>query len=239
MHTGTLYGIGVGPGDPDLITIKGVKVLNSVDVIFAASSSKNNYSQAVNIISTHLKKDIPINILKFPMTRERKILENAWHHNAKQIIKTLKDGKDAAFLTLGDPLTYSTFGYIMKSIKSLYSEAVIKIIPGITAFNAATACIKRELVEAEESFAVVSGACGPEKLKNVIEHVDSVVVLKVYRKYREILSVIDEMGLSSASVLVSNCTTDREMIVNDLNEGVDFQPGYFSLLLIRKKWLNE
>jgi precorrin-2/cobalt-factor-2 C20-methyltransferase len=108
--TGTLYGIGVGPGDPDLIPLKAVKILNRVPVIFAAASSKNDYSQAVAIAKPHLPADVRVRLLHFPMTKSLAEKEAAWQANARIIIAELEKGLDAAFLTLGDSMTYATYG---------------------------------------------------------------------------------------------------------------------------------
>ncbi|RLB04925.1 MAG: precorrin-2 C(20)-methyltransferase, partial [Deltaproteobacteria bacterium] len=104
MATGTLYGIGVGPGDPELVTLKAIKVLKKVDLVFAASSTKNHYSLAMNIVSRFVEKSIPVIFLKFPMTRDRTVLEKAWDANAKEILSHIRKGKDVAFITLGDPM---------------------------------------------------------------------------------------------------------------------------------------
>ena len=106
--TGTLYGIGVGPGDPDLITIKAAKILNRVDIVFAAASTKNDHSLAVNIAREHIPADATVVRLKFPMTRDKNQTRKAWKEHAHTIIAELEKGRNVAFLTLGDSMTYST-----------------------------------------------------------------------------------------------------------------------------------
>ena len=131
MKYGTLYGIGVGPGDPELITLKALNTLGRVAVVFAAASSGNKYSLAVEIASPHLKEGVPVVHLGFPMTRDtRRSLPTHGRKMAEKVAEALKNGKDAAFITLGDPLTYSTFGYILENIREMHPEIPIKIIPG-------------------------------------------------------------------------------------------------------------
>ena len=234
MKNGTLYGIGVGPGDPELITLKAVKILKTMDVVFAAASTKNSHSLAMEIVSPHLKKDIPVVRLGFPMTRDQNTLNMAWQENARKVVDTLKDGKDAAFITLGDPMFYSTFGYVMRTIKETSHDIPIKIIPGITSYQAGAAASGRVLAEAEESFTVISGALGAEKLKQAINYTDNLVILKVYRNYREIMGALEEMGLTSKAILISRCGLDGEEIVYDLKKRPETTPSYLSLLLTRK-----
>ena len=235
MKIGTLYGIGVGPGDPELLTLKAIKILNHVDIVFAASSTKNKHSLAVNIASQHLRKDIPVTLLGFPMTLEKKQLVSAWEKNAQQVIDALKKGQEAAFLTLGDPMTYSTFGYLMRTIKEMEPDVPIKIIPGITSFQAGAAAAGHVLAEAEESFTVISGALGAENLKQVINHTDNIVILKVYRNYKEIMDTLDHLDLKGKATLISQCGLKDEEIVHDLKERPDELPPYLSLLIVNKK----
>jgi precorrin-2/cobalt-factor-2 C20-methyltransferase len=235
MNYGTLYGIGVGPGDPDLITLKAANILKRVSVVFAAASTKNDHSLAEKIVTPHLKETVPIVRIKFPMTRDRKKLTHAWQENAEKLINTLIKGQDAALITLGDPMTYSTFGYIMRTIHDKAPYIRIKVIPGITSYQAASASVGWVLAEGEESFTVVSGALGAERLKEVIDHTDNVVILKVYRNYKEIMDTLDQLDLSSRSILISRCGLDGEKIVKNLEKLPDSVPPYLSLLLIRKK----
>ncbi len=161
MTAGTLYGIGAGPGDPQLITLKALEILKRVKFVFAASSTRNTYSLAVGIVSPFLGEDVSVELVGFPMTHNKTELRAAWKDNARKILKHLRKGKDAAFVTLGDPMTYSTFGYIMQTIRETDPDVPIEIIPGITSYQAgAAAC--RVLAEAEESFTVISGPWAPK-----------------------------------------------------------------------------
>ena len=234
MKNGTLYGVGVGPGDPDLITLKAINILRRVAVIFAAASTKNSHSLAEKIVSPHLKEGVPVAPLGFPMTRDKKMLASAWRENARKVVETIKKGKDAAFITLGDPMIYSTFGYIMHTIKETDPDIPIEIIPGITSYQAGAAAAGQILVEAEESYAVISGAFGSQKLKDIIDHTDNVVMLKVYRNYKEILDTLNQLDLTAGSVLISRCGLNKEEIVGDLRDRPDTTPPYLSFLIIKK-----
>jgi len=234
MKNGTLYGIGVGPGDPDLITVKAIKTLGRVAVVFAAASPNNSHSLAEKIVSRHLSKGVPIERLDFPMTRDQERLTTAWRANARKVIDTLENGLDAALVTLGDPMTYSTFGYLMRTIRETAPDLPIKIIPGITSYHAGSASAGRVLAEGEESFTVVSGALGAEKLKKIVQHTDNVVVMKVYRNYKEIMDTLNDLNLTSRSILISHCGLEEEEIIRNIADRPDEVPPYLSLLLIRK-----
>jgi precorrin-2/cobalt-factor-2 C20-methyltransferase len=231
---GTLYGIGVGPGDPELITLKALKVLEKRPHIFAAASSKNTYSLALDIIHSHLN-GAPVEQLSFPMTRDPKVLQEAWDKSARRVLEVLAEGRDAAFITLGDPLTYSTFGYLLKTIKGLDPTVRVITIPGITSYQAAAALTQTPLGEGEGSFLVVSGARGAAKLREVIHRTDTVVLLKTYRNTDDILATLEELGLMDRAVCVSRCGLDGETVVEDVRSLKGRPLPYFSMIIVRKE----
>jgi len=231
---GTLYGIGVGPGDPELITLKALKVLEKRPHIFAAASSKNTYSLALDIIQSHLN-GAPVEQLPFPMTRDPEVLQEAWDKSARRVLEVLADGSDAAFITLGDPLTYSTFGYLLKTIKALDPAVQVITIPGITSYQAAAALTQTPLGEGEGSFLVVSGARGAAKLREVIDRADTVVLLKTYRYTDDILAALEELGLTDRAVCVSRCGLDGETVVQDVRTLKGQPLPYFSMIIVRKE----
>jgi precorrin-2/cobalt-factor-2 C20-methyltransferase len=232
--TGTLYGIGVGPGDPELITLKALKVLQRVPHIFASCSTKNNYSLALNIVRSHLN-GAGLEHLPFPMTRDRRALEEAWEKNARRVLEVLGQGMDAAFVTLGDPLTYSTFGYLLKTLKRLQPDTPIITIPGITSYNAAAALSHIPLTEGEESFYVISGASGPGNLRKAIGQTDNVVVLKTYRHFQEIYHTLEELDLLDRATCVSRCGLEGETVVENLRDLKGQEMHYLSMIIIKKK----
>jgi len=231
---GTLYGIGVGPGDPELITLKALKVLQRVPQIFASCSSKNNYSLALNIVRRHLN-GAGIEHLPFPMTRDSQVLAEAWEQNARRVLEVLDAGKDAAFVTLGDPLTYSTFGYLLKTLKRLRPEARVVTIPGITSYSAAAALTHTPLTEGEESFYVVSGALGAGRLREVVEKSDNIVMLKTYRNFGEIYQALEELDLLDRATCISRCGLEGETVVENLRDYQGQPMPYLSMIIIKKK----
>jgi precorrin-2/cobalt-factor-2 C20-methyltransferase len=232
--TGTLYGIGVGPGDPDLITLKALKVLHRVPHIFASCSTKNSYSLALSIVRCHLN-GAGIERLPFPMTKDPQVLASAWERNARRVMEVLDTGTDAAFVTLGDPLTYSTFGYLLKTLKRLAPEVRIVTIPGITSYSAAAALTHLPLTEGEESFHLVSGALGAAKLKEIIDKSDNIVMLKTYRHFDEIYRALEDLDLLDRTTCISRCGLEGETVVENLRELKGRALPYLSMIIIKKK----
>lgn len=233
-NKGILYGVGVGPGDPELITLKAARLLGSVSRVYAAASTKNSYSVSLSIVQPHLAPGVAPVVLAFPMTRDREALDRAWEANARTVLADLDAGRDAAFLTLGDPSTYSTFGYLLRTLRRLDPAVRAEVVPGVTSYAAAAALAGEPLAEADQTLAVVSGVCGGDSLRRAAASADSLVVLKAYKRFDDIRAALAEADLLRDAVLVSACGLDGENLVRDL-AGVEQTPPYFSLVLARKR----
>ncbi len=234
QETGTLYGIGVGPGDPDLIPVKAVKILGNADIIFAAASTKNQYSRAVEIARPHIPPAVRIKMLSFPMTRDPQIRHRAWKENTQIILEALRQGLDAVFLTLGDCLTYATYGYILREMSRMAPEINIVTIPGITSYQAAAARVNLPLVEDEQSLLIVSGAQGGNNLRQACRLAENVVIMKAYRNTGDIVAALSETGMVANSVAVSNLGMKDEKVIPDIDRLADRKPSYWTLVIAKK-----
>ncbi|WP_018125845.1 precorrin-2 C(20)-methyltransferase [Desulfovibrio oxyclinae] len=233
MQRGTLFGVGVGPGDPELLTFKAVRVLSDADVIFAASSTKNDYSTALGIARPHMKPDAQIVQLGFPMTREGGELRRAWEKNAQKVDEVLASGRNAAFLTLGDPLTYSTFGYLLRTLLDMAPDTRIETVPGITSYQAAAAKVGAPLCESGENLVVIPGVCSPEELEQALDSADNAVIMKTYRNFSAIRDTLEQLRLAEDTVLVSRLGMEGESVLMDIKDA-PVKPHYFSLAIVKK-----
>ncbi len=231
---GTLYGVGVGPGDPDLITVKALDTLRKVSVIFAAFSPKNDYSLAEQIVRAHLP-DAHVERMDFPMTRDDEVLQEAWTRNATRAIEVARSGRDAAFATLGDPLIFATYSYLLRTVKRLAPDTPITTVPGITSFQAAAALTGTPLSEGEESFHLISGANGGATLRRIIETSDNVVMLKTYKRFDDIYAGLEELDLLDRAICISRAGLDGQTMVQDMRSLKGKTMPYLSLVIIKKK----
>lgn len=234
MTTGTLYGIGVGPGDPELVPLKAVRILGEVDLVFTAASTKNDYSLAEDIVRAHIPAGTVTEKLEFPMSKDKTVMESAWRQNAGHIAQRLSDGKSAAFLTLGDPLTYSTYGYILRYLKAEWPQVRVVTVPGITSYQAAAAAVNEPLVEGEESLVIMSGVHGGERLLEMGGVPENVVFMKAYRNVNGICRALQQAGMADNSVAVSNCSRADETIYWDLCQAEDQIPNYWTLVIAKR-----
>lgn len=237
-QNGKLYGIGVGPGDPDLLTLKAVKVLQKVSVVFTAASSKNDYSLALEIARAHIPADARVHPLAFPMTRDIAAKKAAWAANADIVADYLQQGRDAAFLTLGDSLTFSTFGYLLRQLRERYPGLDVETVPGITSYQASAAALNMPLVEGEESLLVLSGAEGGSRLREQTFSPDNVVFMKAYRNVPSICEALDEAGMLGQAAGVVSCSLPGEELIRDVTDLLHREPNYWTLIIAKKSRSN-
>jgi precorrin-2/cobalt-factor-2 C20-methyltransferase len=230
---GHLYGIGVGPGDPDLLTLKAAKILGRVDVILAASSTKNDDSLALDIARPHLAPGARIIRLGFPMSRDEDTLVAAWEDNARLVLAELEQGHDAAFLTLGDPLLYSTFAYLLRTLRRLAPEQPVTVVPGITSFQAVAAATETVLAESAQNLLVLPGIRDAGELRKSLDGADNAVILKAYTNFAAIREELRTFTAPTHCVFASRVGMKEEFITRSLDEAPD-NPTYLSLLLLTR-----
>ncbi len=239
--SGVLYGVGVGPGDPDLLTLRAVECLRRADIILAAASPRNEHSLALSIARPHLRDDANVLRLDFPMTRDKATLREAWSKNAALTANELRAGKNAVFLTLGDPLIYSTFGYLLRAVRTLMPGVRVDIVPGVTSFQAAAAATQSILCEGEESLHILPGILDKNALGEHLDKNGNAVILKAYRNFPAIRACLEEHGRDDA-LLVSRLGLEGERIrplralheAGEAGEAAE-TPPYLSLVLAGRK----
>lgn len=231
MKTGILYGIGVGPGAPDLLTLRAVNALAKVNVILAAASPKNDYSQALEIARPHLPEKIRIERLAFPMTRDKALLSVAWQKAAQTAVEILDGGANAAFLTLGDPLIYSTFSYLLAAARKIRADLPVRVISGITSFQAAAATCQLSLCEGQEHLQLVSGIAPEAELQKLLARPGPAVILKAYRNFAAIKEALTQTGRADNAILASHVEQQRCKIQHGLASNAALP--YMTLILSR------
>ncbi len=232
---GTLYGVGVGPGDPELLTVKAIHILGKVDIIFTAASPGNDYSIAQKIATPYLKPGIEVRRLNFPMVdrNDKVTLTSTWRANAEKIAIVLQQGLSAAFLTLGDPLIYSTYSYILPYLTEILPTSAIVTIPGITSYQLAASRLNQPLVSGLESLTILSGVENPEKLDHFLNKSDNVAILKTYRSFDQIMTLLQRKNLTGRAALFSHLGLAGEEIHVDLKNHPPTEPPYLSLMIVK------
>ena len=225
--SGTLYGVGVGPGDPELLTLKAVRIIQESDIIAIPSDNKKN-CVAYKIASGAIPKleDKEIMYISMPMTKDEESLKKSHENGADQIIEKLKKGKNVAFLTLGDPVIYSTYIYVHKIVLSKNYNA--QIISGIPSFCAAAAKINEGLVEKSEQLHIVPASYQIDK---ALELPGTKVFMKSGKKIESVKEKIKTSNVKAT--MIENCGMENEKVYRDINE-VKENASYYSLIIVKE-----
>lgn len=226
---GKLYGIGVGPGDTELLTLKAARILKTVPVVFTPKSSKEKESIALSIVRPILEerndyKRLMLVTPIFPMIEDKEELEKIWTSASEMIAQYLDSGRDVAFITLGDPSVFSTYAYVQKRLIENYE---IETVPGITSFTACAAARNKALVEQNQILSIVPKI--DDRVEQVLEYSDSVVLMKASRNTSELEKTIEKKERQKEIYSVQNCTRENEKII----EGFSNEKPYLTTTIIK------
>ncbi len=223
---GILYGVGVGPGDPELLTLKAVRIIKECDIIAIPTADKETCT-AYNIVKQALPDIDGKEVLSIvmPMTKDKEKLEESHRNGAEIIEEYLQKGLKVAFLTLGDPTVYSTYIYVHKLIiKDGYTT---EIINGIPSFCAVAARLKEGLVENSEQLHIIPSSYS---IQNALNLPGTKVLMKAGKKLGEVKEQLRASGVSAA--MVENCGMEEEKVYGTL-EDIPEEAGYYSLIIVK------
>ena len=231
---GKLYGVGVGPGATDLITLRGVNVLNKVDVLGIPRSSEKVRPFAWRVCKPVVKENPSQEklFLHFPMTKDHRVLIPAWKKAFDEIYSRLKQGLDLAFITQGDPSVYSSWMYILDEFSEKFPQIEIEIVPGVSSITAVPAVLKKPLADGKEQFCVLPATYGIADLPQLCEHFDTIILTKVGRMIPQLVEVLERLNLLDQATYVSYATTEDQIIVEDIKSIKNDSCAYFSMVQI-------
>ena len=221
-----LYGVGVGTGNPELITLKALRILQSVPIIAYPASSEGN-SFARSIVAEFLKGnqiEVPI-VLPFKL---EKSAQPFYDKAAEVLAEHLNNGRDVAVLCEGDPFFYGSFMYLFNRLSSQF---VTEIIPGISSVMASAAMIGVPLTYRNDAFMVLSGILSQEVLQEKLKVADAAVIIKLGRNFSKVKQVLQELGLVERAKYIENATRENQRILSVDEVEADTVP-YFSLIVI-------
>jgi precorrin-2/cobalt-factor-2 C20-methyltransferase len=242
---GKFIGIGVGPGDPELITIKAVKALKMVDVVSVPKAHADTPSIALGMVKHILeerKKPPEVLELVFPMTKDELEVKRLWAKNAGIVAEKVENGKVIAFITLGDPMFYSTFIYLFQSLRQKYPEVKLEIIPGVTSLTACAASAKIPLAEKEEVIAIIPSDFDYKLIEETAKHADNLVFMKCAHRFKDLVPILERSSFTKNSTitLVRRCSMPEEqVIVGKLGDVQSWEipEDYFSMAIVKRSEL--
>jgi precorrin-2/cobalt-factor-2 C20-methyltransferase len=235
MTAGTLFGIGIGPGDPDLITVKGAALLSCCRHVVVPKASRSSESVALSIVKKHLNPGATIHEVVFPMVTRKEILEEKWRESADRVAEILVTGEDVCFPTLGDTFLYSTYIYLVRSLRENHPEAPIVTVPGVNAFSAVAAAAGFPVGEGRQPVTIIPAADDFTELRGALTRGGTVVIMKVGKRLPTILELLEEYNALDTSVFAAHVGMENEHVETDLRKlrGAGEEVGYLSIILTR------
>ena len=230
-----LYGIGVGPGDPELLTVKAARLIRAAPVVFVPVREAGAVSLARTIAGPHLGgawQDVIE--LKYPIVRDAARLAAAWAANADAIASRVAAAGCGVFLTEGDPLLYSTFIHTLAALRERQPGLRVEVVPGVTSFTAAAAVAGMPLAIGDERIAIVPVVHDQGALVEALRRFDTVVFLKVSTAFETLLEALDASGRMAEAVWVRRAGWPEQEIERDLQRLRGQRPDYFSLVIVRR-----
>lgn len=232
MALGILYGISVGTGDPELITVKGLRLLQKAPVIAFPAGVGNQWGMAEQIISPWLTADQHKLPLSFPFVQDEQVLLRAWQEAAEQVWQYLQRGQDVAFACEGDVSFYSTFTYLAQTLSQLHPEAIVQTVPGVCSPMAAASALGLPLTVRSQRLAVLPALYSVGELERVLEWADVAILMKVSSVYEQVWQVLAKHNLLEQAWIVERATLPTQVIYHNLRDRPQLSLSYFSLLLV-------
>lgn len=232
--TGVLFGVGIGPGDPDLVTLKAVRVIQRASTV-VTPKSVGKPSLARRVIESWVdpaKQELLE--VGFPMQSGPEHRAQSRVEAGRQIVRRLRQGKDVACVTVGDPLLYSTFIHLFRHVTEALPHIAVEVIPGVTSLTACAAAAQIPLACEDERVAVLSATADLSDLDMVLDRFDGVVVLKVGAARERVMAALEKRGLRDRAVLVEWCGTPQQRIMTRVEDWGGAALSYFSTLIVRK-----
>ena len=240
-ETGRFYVVGVGPGDPELLTLKAARLLDACSSWLAPAAKAGGDSTALTIVQGSVSTEGK-NILvhHFPMKKVQSgsnpdpEIQQAWNKAADWVYDQLQQGIDVALPTLGDPAIYCTGFYVYQTLLLTHPDAKVEIVPGISAIGATAAAAKMSLCLGDEELIVIPAVFENERLRETLQQFRSLVFMKVYKSMDRLVPLLKEMDLLANAVLVERTSMGEERVHHDVEATLGRKLHYFSTLIVRK-----
>ncbi len=228
--TGKLYGVGIGPGDPELLTLKALRLIQGAPVLAYPAPDVGD-SLARSIVAEHLpggQIEYPIRI---PMVTERFPAQDVYDKAAKDIAEFLDAGQDVVVLCEGDPFFYGSFMYLFGRMMEGYE---VEVVPGVSSLMACSAMVGAPLAARNDVMTIIPGPVDADIMKQRLRNVQAAAIIKVGRHFEKIRTILEELDLVDCARYVERATMENQKVM-PLSEVGDAKAPYFSMILVHKR----
>jgi precorrin-2/cobalt-factor-2 C20-methyltransferase len=237
---GHFYVIGVGPGAPDLMTLRAASIIRSCDVLIAPRAETSTESLALQVAAACIDRQEVIEQI-YPMARDQRQTESCWARVADIVVERCQRGQSVAHLTIGDPLLYSTAGYVIDQVTGRIPDDHWHVIPGVAAFQAAAAAVRRTLTRQNDRLLLMP-ATDINEVEAALGVCETLVLYKVGPRLKQLEAMLEEHKLAAESDLVCHASQpEKETILRGLDAGCDTKVGYMSTVIVpvgRRRWAD-
>ncbi|MCK6521376.1 precorrin-2 C(20)-methyltransferase [Myxococcota bacterium] len=230
--TGRFYGLGVGPGAPDLLTLRAHRVLTRVPVVVYPACKPGASSYAWRIVREFVPGGTRRLAQVFPMSRDWASLIPVWRQNAEEIAQELRAGHDVAFITEGDPMLFSTFLHVWELLREVAPEVEVEIVPGVSSMCAAAGLTGIPLGQGDQRVALIPATWHEDDLTDALQRWDVVVLMKVARVLPKVIDLLRSLGRLEQAALVSRGSAEQQLVTRDLERYRDRRLNYLTTVLV-------
>ncbi len=232
--SGTFYVVGVGPGDPELLTLKAVKRLQQAAIIYVPISRLSRQTWLSDAVQSHATTDCDIRPVEFSLGSDSQQRQDYWQWIATEIIAELRRGMEVAFVTLGDSLLYSTSIYLLRALRQQWREIPVEVVPGIAAYSHVAALTEFAIGEGEQPVTILPTVMDRDALREGIKKGGTLVLMKIGKRLPQIIDLLDEFELLEHAVFVARAGLPDQRIETDLNNlrGADDKAGNLAVILV-------
>lgn len=228
--TGRLYGIGVGPGDPELLTLKAVRLIQDCAVLAYPAPADGAESMARRIAAAHIPNGKTEIVISTPMTPGNFPANNVYDKYAAEIAAHLDNGDDVAVLCEGDPFLFGSFMYLFGRLAADYAT---EVVPGVSSLGACAARSGRPLVSRNQVLTIVPAPIDEDRMHDMIAGSDAVAIMKVGRHLQKVRRVLSALGCEDGATYIERATLDEEKVLPLTEVSTETAP-YFSMILVRR-----
>ena len=231
---GSFYGVGVGPGDPELLTVRAQRLLSEVAVICFTQLDNGAPSFAVEVVKDILGGETELLPIIIP-SDDSPVSHDTWHEAADRIGARLRAGRDVAFITEGDPMLYSEFPHLIEHVRDEQEDGLmVEVVPGVPSVVAAAASSGVSLVSQGQRLAILPAVHGIDDLREAITNYDTIVLMEIDRNLIQALANLESLGLAGHAIYVRQASTASERVIHDISKLTAEDLDYFSLLIIKR-----
>lgn len=229
-----LYGVGIGPGAPDLLTLRALRVLQQVPVLAIPRATPYSESVAWSIIQSHVR-EIPHQVrlfLTFPMSLDSKQLQSAWESALGSLAPYIEQEQEIAFACEGDPSLFSTFIYLSRLARERWPTLEVEVVPAVSSIVAVPAVSGRALADGQQRIAVIPALYGIDDLENLLDQFETVILMKMGQAIPQIVDVLSRRNLLDHAVYVAKATMDRQSVVFDIRKIAHTRGDCLSMIIV-------